>query len=119
MEFKKRQSGVNAGMIAPHFHWLLWNVPRRFDFKPEPGKWAKISKGREGKWQETVKFHDGDKIATVVNAVSGQDRFTEWLSRNWYDVAEISFQPVVHELHVPGGFLAGTIATIAGFVRHF
>jgi len=87
LEFKVRKSGVNAGKIAPHFHWLLWNVPCMFDFKPEPGKWAKISKCRDGTWQETVKFYDGDKIATVVNPVSGQDRFTEWLSRNWYDVA--------------------------------
>lgn len=86
LEFKVRKSGVNAGKVAPHFHWLLWNVPLKFDFKPESGKWAKISKGRDGKWRETVKFYDGDKIATVVNANSGQDRFTEWLSRNWYDV---------------------------------
>ena len=34
-----------------------------------------------------MKFYDGDKIASVINPVSGQDRFTEWLSRNWYDVA--------------------------------
>jgi hypothetical protein len=87
LEFKMRKSGVNAGKIAPHFHWLLWNVPRQFDFKPETGKWAKISKGRDGTWRETVKFYDGDKIATVVRTVSGQDQFTEWLSRNWYDVA--------------------------------
>lgn len=87
LEFKVRKSGVNAGKVAPHFHWLLWNVPRRFDFKPETGKWAKISQGRDGTWRETVKFYDGDKIATVVNPVSGQDRFTDWLSRNWYDVA--------------------------------
>lgn len=87
LEFKKRKSGVNAGKIAPHFHWLLWNVPQKFDFKPEPGKWAKISRAKDGTWLETVRFYDGDKIATVVNPVSGQDRFTEWLSRNWYDVA--------------------------------
>jgi hypothetical protein len=87
LEFKVRKSGVNVGKVAPHFHWLLWNVPQRFDYKSEPGKWAKISKGRDGTWLETVKFYDGDKIATVVNPVSGQDRFTEWLSRNWYDVA--------------------------------
>jgi hypothetical protein len=78
---------VNVGKVAPHFHWLLWNVPRKFDFKPESGKWAKISQVRDGTWRETVRFYDGDKIATVVNQVSGQDRFTEWLSRNWYDVA--------------------------------
>jgi hypothetical protein len=87
LEFKKRKSGVNQGKIAPHFHWLLWNVPRRFDFKAESGKWAKVSRKKDGTWIETVKFHDADKIATVVNPVSGQDRFTEWLSRNWYDVA--------------------------------
>ena len=87
LEFKMRKSGANVGKVAPHFHWLLWNVPRKFDFKPEPGKWAKVSKGRDGTWRETVKFYDGDKIATVVNPVSGRDRFTEWLSRNWYDVA--------------------------------
>jgi len=87
LEFKRRKSGVNAGKVAPHFHWLLWNVPRKFDFKPETGKWAKISKAPDGTWRETVKFYDGDKIATVVNVISGQDRFTEWLSRNWYDVA--------------------------------
>jgi len=87
LEFKVRKSGVNVGKVAPHFHWLLWNVPRQFDFKAETGKWAKITKGRDGTWLETVKFYDGDKIATVVNPVSGQDRFTEWLSRNWYDVA--------------------------------
>ncbi len=86
LEFKKRKSGVNAGKVAPHFHWLLWNVPLKFDFKSETGKWAKISKGRDGKWRETVNFYDGDKIATVVNPLSGQDRFTEWLSRNWYDI---------------------------------
>ncbi|HTX21140.1 MAG TPA: hypothetical protein VMD27_04640 [Candidatus Aquilonibacter sp.] len=87
LEFKIRKSGVNVGKVAPHFHWLLWNVPRQFEFKPEPGKWAKISQAKDGTWRETVKFYDRDKIATVVNAVSGQDRFTEWLSRNWYDVA--------------------------------
>jgi len=87
LEFKVRKSGVNVGKVAPHFHWLLWNVPCKFDFKAETGKWAKITKGRDGTWLETVKFYDGDKIATVVNPVSGQDRFTEWLSRNWYDVA--------------------------------
>jgi hypothetical protein len=87
LEFKKRKTGVNAGKVAPHFHWLLWNVPRRFDFKPETGKWAKVSQARDGSWRETVKFYDGDKIAAVVTPVSGQDRFTEWLSRNWYDVA--------------------------------
>jgi hypothetical protein len=87
LEFKKRKSGLNAGKIAPHFHWLLWNVPRKFDFKPETGKWAKVSQAKDGTWLETVKFYDGDKIATVVKAISGQDRFTEWLSRNWYDVA--------------------------------
>jgi len=87
LEFKKRKSGVNAGKVAPHFHWLLWNVPRAFDYKAEPGKWAKISQARDGTWRETVRFYDGDRIATVVNPVTGQDRFTEWLSRNWYDVA--------------------------------
>jgi hypothetical protein len=33
------------------------------------------------------------------------------------DAAEISFQPLVHELHVPGGFPAGAIAATAGFAR--
>jgi hypothetical protein len=87
LEFKKRKSGVNVGKIAPHFHWLLWNVPSRFDYKVETGKWAKVSQAKDGAWRETVKFYDGDKIATVVNMIGGQDRFTEWLSRNWYDVA--------------------------------
>jgi hypothetical protein len=86
LEFKKRKSGVNVGKIAPHFHWLLWNVPSKFDYKAETGKWAKVSQAKDGSWRETVKFYDGEKIATVVNPVSGQDRFTEWLSRNWYDV---------------------------------
>jgi hypothetical protein len=86
LEFKVRKSGKNKGKVAPHLHWLLWNVPRSFDFKPEPGKWAKISRGRDGTWRETVKFYDGDRIATTVKPLSGQDRFTEWLSRNWYDV---------------------------------
>jgi hypothetical protein len=57
LEFKRRKTGVNAGKVAPHFHWLLWNVPRKFDFKSETGKWAKISKGRDGKWRETVNCH--------------------------------------------------------------
>jgi hypothetical protein len=83
LEFKKRKSGVNVGKIAPHFHWLLWNVPSRFDYKVETGKWAKVSQAKDGAWRETVKFYDGDKIATVVNMIGGQDRFTEWLSRNW------------------------------------
>jgi len=87
LEFKRRKSGVNKGKIAPHFHWLLWNVPTKFDFKAETGKWAKVSQAKDGTWIETVKFYQGDKIATVVNAVKGHDRFTEWLSRNWYDVA--------------------------------
>jgi len=87
LEFKRRKSGVNIGKVAPHFHWLLWNVPRRFDFKAETGKWAKMGQARDGTWQETVRFCDGDKIASVLYPVCGQDRFTEWLSRNWYDVA--------------------------------
>ncbi|MGA9778083.1 MAG: hypothetical protein WBS33_07400 [Verrucomicrobiia bacterium] len=87
LEFQVRKSGVNAGKIAPHFHWLLWNVPLQFDCKPENGKWAKVSRGKDGVWRETVKFYDGDEIATVVNPIEGdKDRFTEWLSRNWYDV---------------------------------
>jgi hypothetical protein len=87
LEFKKRKSGLNVGKIAPHFHWLLWNVPSKFDFKTEKGKWAKVSQARDGTWLETVRFYDGEKLATVIKQVSGQDRFTEWLSRNWYDVA--------------------------------
>lgn len=86
LEFKMRKSGVNIGKVAPHFHWLLWNVPRKFDFKLETGKWAKMSQEQDRTWRETVRFYDGDKIATTIKPVSGQDRFTEWLSRNWYDV---------------------------------
>ena len=71
LEFKVRKSGVNVGKIAPHFHWLLWNVPRKFDCKPESGQWAKISKAKDGTWRETVKFYDGGKIATVVNQIGG------------------------------------------------
>jgi hypothetical protein len=87
LEFQVRKSGVNAGKIAPHFHWLLWNVPLKFDFKPENGKWAKVNRGKDGVWRETVKFYDGGKIAAVVTPMHGEkDQFTAWLSRNWYDV---------------------------------
>jgi len=85
LEFKVRKSGVNMGKVAPHFHWLLWNVPRKFDFRAETGKWAKVNQAKDG-WQETVRFNDGEKVVTIVRSVIGQDRFTEWLSRNWYDV---------------------------------
>lgn len=86
LEFKTRKSGTNVGKVAPHFHWMLWNVPRKFDFKPENGKWVKVANRSEGEWRITVRFFDGDKIVSVVEPASGQDRFTEWLSRNWYDV---------------------------------
>jgi hypothetical protein len=88
LEFKERKSGVNAGKVAPHFHWLLWNVPLKFDYKAETGKWAKVSRGKDGVWRETVKFYDGDEIATVVTPLQGtKGKFTAWLSRNWYDIA--------------------------------
>lgn len=31
LEMKERQSGKNAGKLAPHFHILLWNVPLAWD----------------------------------------------------------------------------------------
>jgi len=86
LEFKERRSGVNVGKIAPHFHWLLWNVPRKFGFQVEKGQWAKMTRCKDGTWLETVKFRNGENFATVARQVSGEDRFTEWLSRNWYDV---------------------------------
>jgi hypothetical protein len=89
LEFKVRRSGLNVGKVAPHFHWLLWNVPEKFDYKTETGKWAKMTQAQDGTWQQNIRFREGEKIVSVVNpvAVGCQDRFTEWLSRNWYDVA--------------------------------
>jgi len=86
LEFKVRKSGLNAGKVAPHFHWLLWNVPRKFDFQPRNGKWVSVQPHADGTWRIAVRFRDGDKIVSCLEAASGQDRFTEWLSRNWYEV---------------------------------
>ncbi|MFO1514333.1 MAG: hypothetical protein U1F83_15730 [Verrucomicrobiota bacterium] len=86
LEFQTRKSGVNVGKVAPHFHWLLWNVPRTLDFKPQSGKWITVRREVDENWRITVRFSDGDKIVSVDETATGQDRFTEWLSRNWYDV---------------------------------
>src|SRR5690349_16636294 len=86
LEFKIRKSGLNEGKVAPHFHWLLWNVPRKFDFQPRKGKWVSLQPHADGTWRIVVRFRDGDKIVSCVEGASGQDRFTEWLSRNWYEV---------------------------------
>jgi hypothetical protein len=86
LEFQIRKSGINVGKVAPHFHWLLWNVPKKFDFKPEHGEWVKLIQISDDTWQIKVRFkHDG-RDENRIESANGQDRFTEWLSRNWYDI---------------------------------
>jgi hypothetical protein len=38
LEFKRRKSRLNLGKVAQRYHWLLWGVPRKFDFKRERGQ---------------------------------------------------------------------------------
>src|ERR1039457_5355868 len=46
LEFKRLKSGVNVGKIAPHFHWLLWNVPSKFDYRSEERRVGKECRSR-------------------------------------------------------------------------
>jgi hypothetical protein len=86
LEFKRRKSGVNVGKVAPHYHLLVWNVPRKFDYKPERGGWIRTRPPPEGSWELSVTVKDGETRRVVVERTAAQDRLTEWMSRNWYDV---------------------------------
>ncbi len=86
LEFKRRKSGLNVGKVAPHYHLLVWNVPRKFDYKAERGKWISTRPGPEGSWELSVTVNDGQQRREVVRK-GFQDRLGEWMSRNWYDVA--------------------------------
>jgi hypothetical protein len=57
MEFKERQSGMNKGKIAPHYHLLVFGVSRRFRFKEERGKSARLRRaGRTHRnWRAPLK----------------------------------------------------------------
>jgi hypothetical protein len=87
LEFKRRRSGENAGKIAPHFHWFLWNVPQEFPFQAERGKWAAKRRAKAGRWELVLRCRDGDEVRSAVIAEAGQDDIRHWFSRNWYDVA--------------------------------
>lgn len=89
LEFKLRKSGENMGKLAPHFHWLLWNVPWKFDYKAERGKWAAIRQTESGTWEMLLRSRDesGAIVGGTVPRGKGQDEITFWFTRNWYDVA--------------------------------
>jgi hypothetical protein len=88
LEFKQRKSGENIGKLAPHFHWLLWNVPWKFPFKSERGKWCAIRLGADGAATMVLRSKEGDKICTgSIPLNGGADEITHWFTRNWYDVA--------------------------------
>jgi hypothetical protein len=89
-ELQQRKSGeVSRGKWVPHFHSLIWNCPVRFDYCEERGQWATVKHGEDGLWVETIYALDGQgqKVVACQNRIAegGQDRFKEWLSRNWYE----------------------------------
>ena len=88
LEFKQRKSGENIGKLAPHFHWLLWNVPWKFPFKSERGKWCAIRLEADGGATMVLRSKEGDTVCTGSIALNGgADEITHWFTRNWYDVA--------------------------------
>ncbi len=88
LEFKRRKSGENVGKLAPHFHWLLWNVPWDFPFKTERGKWAAVRQSESGAWEMRLRHRDESGVHTgTVPLGNDLDEITFWFSRNWYDVA--------------------------------
>lgn len=87
LEFKRRKSGENAGKLAPHFHWLLRNVPWEFPLRTERGEWAALRRTKPDGWELRLRCRDGDEVRTVTVPEVGQDEITFWFSRNWYDVA--------------------------------
>jgi hypothetical protein len=86
LEFKRRKSGLNEGKVAPHYHWLLWGVPWKFDFQRENGQWVKLVPIEGERWKATIKHNHDGNLKEVSEEWPGQDRFTEWLGRNWYDI---------------------------------
>ncbi len=87
LEFKRRKSGENVGKIAPHFHWLLWNVPWEFEFKHERGKWAAVRQADSGGWEMVLRSCGESGVGVGTVPVGDKDEITFWFSRNWYDVA--------------------------------
>lgn len=87
LEFKRRKSGENVGKLAPHFHWLLWNVPWEFEFKHERGKWAAVRATGEGEFEMVLRTRGESGVTSGSVPLTGKDEITHWFSRNWYDVA--------------------------------
>ena len=87
LEFKRRKSGENVGKIAPHFHWLLWNVPEEFPFRDERGKWCALRVQDDGGAEVTLRWRCESDVNSSTTALSGKDEIKHWFSRNWYDVA--------------------------------
>lgn len=87
LEFKRRKSGENVGKIAPHFHWLLWNVPEEFAYRNERGKWCAIRLTEDGSAEMTLRSRGESGICSSTAMLPGKDEIRHWFSRNWYDVA--------------------------------
>ena len=88
LELKHRQSGANAGEIAPHFHLLLWGLPESWE-QPDGRAWTwrfiyqqqqfaapglvfwKQEKWRNSQWYFTCESSTGQKCdGTAVEFVS-------------------------------------------------
>jgi hypothetical protein len=105
LEFKERQSGMNKGKIAPHYHLLVFGVPWRFRFKEERGESVSLRRVRvhEGgeHWKEEIELN-GSRQCTVMSVwaelpdggefpngeVYGSDSLKCWVSRHWFGVVE-------------------------------
>jgi hypothetical protein len=88
-ELKERKSGVESkGQWVPHFHDLIWGVPRWFPFKPESGEWVKVVKvGQE--WHTHIAYLGVDKVkrwGLMSVSYGPEDCFDDWMARNWYEV---------------------------------
>ncbi len=87
-ELQDRKSGEFVGEVLPHFHLLAWGLPsHKFPYRRYVGRWVSITM-RKGRWVERVwAMEEGQKVlkSQVEFEEGSVDRFSEWLSRMWYE----------------------------------
>jgi hypothetical protein len=82
---------------VPHFHDLIWGVPRFFPCRAERGEWIRFLErpGSEGRiWETYIRYKRTDGTITewgLISEISSgdggpEDCFADWMARNWYEV---------------------------------
>jgi hypothetical protein len=91
-ELKDRKSGDNKGQWVPHFHDLIWGLPKfgAIEFTEERGEWVKVFQGPDECWRVEIWAldHLNQKYLAMQSRYSpgSGDMFRDWLARAWYEI---------------------------------